>query len=238
MARGHRVLSREELATKKVRRGSLARLVLKTLLITPSGALSPGPLSASAVALGAKLGFMGGLVEAVGHTLFELPYVALLVRGYGGVRRFIERYERVMTLVVVGFLVWFGILLLRDAARAAAGGIETNVSVTAGSLLDAALIGLALTGGNVYFLLWWLTVGLPLVRDAAREGAAGFAVMYASHVWMDYAWLGLLAAAGGLARLLSPQLYAGVLAALALLLLVFAADIAVRTYLGRRLLPL
>ncbi len=33
--------------------GGLARLAVKTVLITPSGALSPGPLSLSAIVAGA-----------------------------------------------------------------------------------------------------------------------------------------------------------------------------------------
>ncbi len=216
---------------------TVRRIIVRTLLITPSGALSPGPLSAMAVALGAKLGPVGGLAEALGHTLFELPYVALLVRGFTKVEGVIKRYEKYLALFVVVFLAWFALGLVQDAIRVAGGRVSVSVSAAGGSLVDAVIAGIVLTGGNVYFLLWWLTVGLPLIQDAARLGAKGFTAMYASHVWMDYAWLALLAFGGGLARLLNPILYSAMLTALAVVLLMFAVDIAARTYLGRRLLP-
>ena len=48
-------------------------LALKIMAITPSGAFSPGPLTASAVALGSSKGWRAGMRVALGHTLFELP---------------------------------------------------------------------------------------------------------------------------------------------------------------------
>jgi len=76
-------------------------LVVETLLISPSGALSPGPLSAMAVAAGLALGALGGLAIALGHTLFELPYVALLLRLASRLRRsFTGTLGRIMFLVM------------------------------------------------------------------------------------------------------------------------------------------
>ena len=220
-------------------RGEAKSLVAKTLLITPSGALSPGPLSASAVALGAKLGIAAGLLVALGHTLFEAPYVAALMQGYRRIASFLERYGRLINAAVIAFLAWFAYMLLHDGILALLGVYTPSLEagVSASSLADALIAGIVLTGGNAYFLLWWVTVGLPLIRDAAVLGPRGYAVMYASHVWMDYAWLGLLAAGGSLARLMGATVYGAVLAALGVILLVFAADIAARSYLGRRLLP-
>ncbi len=215
-------------------------LVVKTLLITPSGALSPGPLSASAVALGAKMGVVAGILVAVGHTLFEAPYVAALMQSYRRMASFLERYGKVINAVVIAFLAWFAYMLLHDGILALLGVSTPSLEAhtAAAGLLDALVAGIVLTGGNAYFLLWWVTVGLPLIRDAASLGPRGYAVMYASHVWMDYAWLGLLAAGGSLARLMGATVYGAVLAALGAILLLFAADIAARSYAGRRILPL
>jgi len=218
-------------------RQGLRGLVVKTLAITPSGALSPGPLSASAVAIGALLGPLGGFLVALGHMLFELPYVMLLVKWAERFNRVLARVEKPLNLVVAGFIVFFAYGLFHDAAAALSGTVNTGSAITVGGgVLGALLTGAVLTGFNPYFLAWWVTVGLPLVRGAAEHGARGFTVMYASHVWMDYAWLVLLAAAGaGLSRIAG--LYAALLAGLGVVLLLFAVDILARSFAGKRILP-
>lgn len=214
-------------------------LIVKTLMITPSGALSPGPLSAAAVALGAKLGAAAGLAIALGHMLFEAPYIALLTKGYTGVARLLDRYGKLLNIVVVAFIAWFSYLLVKDGIYVLLSHQVAESALSASSgLLDAIIAGIVLTGANAYFLLWWVTVGFPLIRDAAALGPTGFAAMYTAHVWMDYAWLTLLATGGGAARLIGPEAYGILLIALAALLLLFAADIAARSYAGRRILPL
>lgn len=53
-------------------------LVVSIMAITPSGIFSPGPLTASAVALGSARGWRAGLLIALCHMAFELLYVAAL----------------------------------------------------------------------------------------------------------------------------------------------------------------
>ncbi|UXD21356.1 lysine transporter LysE [Ignicoccus pacificus DSM 13166] len=198
-------------------------LVMKTLLITPSGALSPGLLSASAVAAGASLGVLGGLLVALGHTLFELPYVFVLSTMMGRIKRIAEKYGKVLNAIVIAFALFFAWGLIE-------GGGSASVSVS-----DALAAGFIFTASNAYFLLWWATVGFPLVEEIAGSPRR-FAVMYTSHVWMDYVWLALLAAVGGASRLLGPY-YSLFNYALAAMLVIFALDIALRTYLNKKLLP-
>lgn len=208
-------------------------LVWKSIVITPSGALSPGPLSAIAVVSGLSLGALGGLLIALGHTIVELPYVFLLVKTMERARGFLEKYKLVFNGGVVAFLAYFSYLLAVDAYRIWTAGVENAVEYRAMTVLDALAAGMLLTGLNVYFLLWWMTVGYPLVTGAAREGGRGLAVMYVSHVWMDYAWLGLLAAGGGAAGVLGARVYAGLLFALAVILAWFAVKMLISTLGGR-----
>lgn len=206
----------------------LKRLVITTLTLTPSGALSPGPLSASAVAAGALLGPLGGLLVALGHTLVELPYVAALHRFAGRWRGALDRLKIPMNAVIVGFLLFFSQQLLRDAVTILNGGGSPRGFAIAGPL-EALFVGITLTGLNAYFLAWWLTVGYPLIEESARLGLKGFVAMYGSHVWMDYAWLILLAAGGGATRILGAIPYAALLGLLAAMLAGFALKIAFDT---------
>jgi len=67
-----------------------------------------------------------------------------------------------------------------------------------GATRNLFLMGLALTGLNPYFIVWWLTVGATLiVMSIEFAGLAGVVFMYICHVWVDYAWLILVA---GLAK--------------------------------------
>ncbi len=219
----------------EARRVSLKSLVLKTLLITPSGALSPGPLSLSALAAGIQLGLLGGLLVATGHVIVELPYILLLVKGVSRIRNFLARAEKPLTSMMMAFIVYFAYLLIRDAFRLM--GSSYTPPLTISGYTEALLYGVVFTGANVYFLLWWVSVGLPLVRGAAELGAKGITIMYASHVWMDYAWLGALAlVASSISRLGGP-LYAGFLLVLAAILLLFGVDMMLAAFKQKRILP-
>lgn len=205
--------------------GSYGALIRDTLALTPSGALSPGALSASAAAIGAQLGIIGGVAVALGHMLAELPYVFLLTYSSARMRGILDRWGWLMGLVSSAFILFFAALLLISAASAW-DGEESLLSGgrSAQSLLGAVGVGAVLTLFNPFFLLWWLSVGLPLVEGAARNGGKGFAVMYMAHVWMDYAWLAFLAFAAGLlaAHL---RLYAILMVALAAMLVYYGMKI-------------
>ena len=51
-------------------------------------------------------------------------------------------------------------------------------------------MGLAFTGLNPLFVIWWLTVGAELILiSLAFAGLLGVIIMFLCHVWMDYVWL-------------------------------------------------
>ncbi len=215
---------------------ALRSLAVKTILVTPSGALSPGPLSLSALAAGVKLGVVGGLLVATGHVLVELPYILILVRGVSRVRRVLLRLEKPLAIIMAAFILFFAYLLVRDAIVLTTSSYKPSMQVS--TAVEALLYGIVFTGSNVYFLLWWVSVGLPLVTGAAELGARGVAVMYAAHVWMDYAWLGLLAAVASSVSSIGGPVYAAFLMVLAIVLIVFAVDTLLAAFARRRILPL
>ena len=196
-------------------------LITSIVLITPSGAFSPGPLTASAIALGASKGWRAGLYVAVGHMLFELPYVYALTYLFSRVD--VGPYKTYMALAATAFIIYFAYLLLRDAWRIARGAPPTLPKSTFASPLAA---GFLLTALNPYFLLWWLGVAGPILAELATQPLYVFVAVYAVHVAFDYFWLGLMATLGGAAaRLLTAKLYAVFLAALAVMLLYFGVDL-------------
>ena len=42
---------------------------------------------------------------------------------------------------------------------------------------------------NPLFILWWGTIGLKLITDAHQFGLIGIPIMFALHIWIDYAWM-------------------------------------------------
>ncbi|MEN2999743.1 MAG: LysE family transporter [Acidilobaceae archaeon] len=201
------------------------RLLLLVLAITPSGALSPGPLSASAVAVGAAMGALGGFMVAVGHMVVELPYILLIHKFMENFKELLERARKVLNVLIFLLLLYFSYLLITDSVAILRGGGVGSSGVSASSYLEALFVGVLFTGLNVHFLAWWLTIGYPLLESATRLGARGVGVMYVSHVSIDYLWLTLLAAGGGASKLIGDFAYALLLLALALMLLFFAFNV-------------
>jgi len=163
--------------------------VATIVLVSASGVLSPGPMFFAAISHGTRVGARSGLVLSIGHTLVEFTLVMLLAAGLLTVA------NKPNVKLVVGItggivLIAFGVMQIRDSLASRFGEPKSS-GVASRNLL---LIGLAFTGLNPFFIVWWLTVGAELILMSLEFAAlAGVVFMYVCHVWMDYAWLTALA---------------------------------------------
>lgn len=161
------------------------------IILTASGALAPGPLFFATLLQGAKDGGRAGLASAIGHTAFELPLVMLLGAGL------MAMIEQLLVRTIVGMtgglaLLTFGFFQLKAFLK------WKEKTRADDSILNRRplLMGFTLTALNPFFLVWWFTVGLKLVLDSFALpflAMVDVLVMYAMHVWMDYAWLSTVA---------------------------------------------
>ncbi len=210
---------------------SIRKLIPLTLAITLSGALSPGPLSASAIIIGASMGLLGGLLIALGHMIVELPYVVILYKLINQFKKFLAKTKLILNIIIILFLSYFSYLLIKDSMKIllnnASQSTTSNLIIT--DPLGAISIGIILTGLNAYFLAWWLTVGYPLIEESSKYGIKGLSTMYISHVWMDYAWLTILASGGSAVKILGSTPYAILLSIIALILIIFTIKIVLDT---------
>jgi threonine/homoserine/homoserine lactone efflux protein len=159
--------------------------VATVVFVTASGALTPGPAFFANIAHGTKSGAKGGLAFSVGHTVFEFSLVMLLALTLQTV------INEPLIKLVVGIaggtaLLIFGMLQIHEALKPKLD-FPKNRKLSSKNPL---LLGLIFTGLNPYFIIWWLTAGMPLIENALSLASfAGVLLMYVSHVWMDYAWL-------------------------------------------------
>ena len=178
---------------------------LLVVVVSASGALSPGPLLVATVEASMKSGKYAGLAAASGHMAFELPLVIAI--GYG-LWNFVNDpfIGKLIELFGALALIGFGAAQLRSSLSELRGGKEKTADkprrfkIGDRGLLGAFIIGFLFTALNPYFLMWWFTIGIPLISEAIKIGALyGILLMFAFHIWMDYAWLGFAgyAAAAG-----------------------------------------
>ena len=159
------------------------------ILLSASGALAPGPLFFVTITEGVKSGTKSGLMFSIAHTLIEFTLVMLLALGLLSVAN--EPAVRLAVGVTGGVaLLIFGAMQIRSSFSHKIDEAKPD----RGSTRNLILMGLALTGLNPYFIVWWLTIGANLILLALEFASlSGVVFMYVCHVWIDYVWLTLLA---------------------------------------------
>ena len=56
------------------------------------------------------------------------------------------------------------------------------------------MAGIFLSALNPFFLIWWLTIGIILIRESIELwGLLGIVILFVFHIWMDYVWLYIVA---------------------------------------------
>jgi threonine/homoserine/homoserine lactone efflux protein len=155
------------------------------ILVTGSGALAPGPLFFENLTQGARFGAKSGLLFSFAHNIVELALVMSLALG---LLTFVHdlAVQRAIGIIGGAVLVAFGAAQIAGLLRRKPRGPD-QVRAASNKLF---LMGLALTGLNPFFVVWWLTAGAQLIMISLEFASfAGVALMYVCHVWMDYAWL-------------------------------------------------
>jgi threonine/homoserine/homoserine lactone efflux protein len=148
-------------------------------VISLSGALQPGPVTATAIMMGVRNRWAGTLMS-IGHGLIEFPLMVLIMLPLG------EILQRQPVKIAVGS-VGGAVLLLMAAGMwksASAHGADAQTRTH-----NPILAGAILTVSNPYFLLWWATVGLTLATKASGWGRWAFALFGLTHWLTDFIWL-------------------------------------------------
>lgn len=157
---------------------SLALFLLSVVVVSLSGVMMPGPVTAAIVAKGHH-NSRAGLWVALGHGAVELPLITLIYLGLAAfftltaVRTSIGLAGGAMML----FLGWQMFRSLKEA-NTQANPIPYN-SVT---------VGLVTTAANPGFFLWWATIGAALVANASAFGPPGVMAMAITHWMCDIGW--------------------------------------------------
>ena len=159
---------------------SLLLFLVQVVVISLSGVMAPGPVTAAAIATGSRNRYAGTFI-ALGHGIIEFPLMILIILGMGKI------LESTKTQIVIGLAGGTFLLLM---------AIQMLISLKTTENLQSQvrkekpiLTGLILSAGNPYFLVWWATVGLTLATSAAQLGIWAFALFAIVHWLCDCVWL-------------------------------------------------
>jgi len=163
----------------------LFTFIVTIVLVTASGALAPGSLFFANISYGSKYGAKSGLIFSIAHSIVE--FILIMVFALGLLTVASEPIVKFVVGLTGGIvLIAFGIYQIR---KAFIFKYEESKSSKA-SFHHLFLIGLAFTGFNPLFILWWLTVGSELILiSLAFASIIGVIFMFFCHVWMDFVWL-------------------------------------------------
>ena len=157
----------------------------------------PGPLLVVCAHQTLSAGFLAGMTTVVGHAATELVLVMVMLAGFA---RFLKNHPKAFRIVKASaglVLILLGILILVAAPSATFEilGVDSGKAIA-----RPLLMGAAVSIGNPYFILWWATVGLGLLGNAARSGRTAVPVFYVGHILSDFVWFGFIAGSLALGR--------------------------------------
>ncbi|AQT70176.1 threonine efflux system [Anaerohalosphaera lusitana] len=161
----------------------MAEFLFSTVIISLSGVMAPGAMTAATLAHGTRHRHAGALITA-GHAVVELPLIAFLLIGLA---TFLQNPAVKIAVGIAGggFLCYMGYGMLKDMRNAEfkAGSMGSQKPLTAGIILSAT---------NPYFLIWWATIGVKLALEAKEFSMLALVLFATLHLTCDLIWLEFL----------------------------------------------
>jgi threonine/homoserine/homoserine lactone efflux protein len=162
---------------------ALLLFLAQVFIISLTGALQPGPVTATTITMGTRNRWAGTLM-AIGHGIIELPLMIIIILG-------LDYYFKLLKVQIAIGLAGgiFLILMAIQSLLSLKANTENEQKTLSGR---PVLAGIILTASNPYFLLWWATVGLALATQSTQWGIWAFALFALAHWSVDLIWLQIL----------------------------------------------
>ena len=140
---------------------------LSSFMIGFSGAMMPGPMLGVTIDSSLKRGYLAGPLVVLGHGILEL--VLVIVMAFG-LREFFEnpKIAGLIGLVGGGFLAWMGYGMVKSALQKSISLDSNNKGGS--SMGNLVWAGILVSITNPYFILWWASTGMELIRQAYAVG--------------------------------------------------------------------
>ena len=162
----------------------LSAFLLEAVLISLSGVMAPGPITAVTVSKGTKSPHAGAII-ALGHGIVEIPLMILILYGFGEILKILY-IKAIIGLLGGLFLLKIGFNLLQ--------GIKQAKIDSSNDPHSPLMAGIILSLANPYFLIWWATIGSILIFRSITFGLLGFAIFMVLHWSCDFFWCYFLSA--------------------------------------------
>jgi threonine/homoserine/homoserine lactone efflux protein len=159
--------------------------ILQAVLISLSGVMAPGPITAATIGSGNRSPHAGAFI-ALGHGIVEFPLMVLVFYGFG------RWFNMPMIKISIGMIGGIFLLIMARGMIISAGRIEKTEENSSRSPLVSGII---LSAGNPYFLIWWATVGAVLVLNSSNYGITGVIIFMIAHWLCDFIWFYILSIA-------------------------------------------
>lgn len=162
----------------------LSAFLIEAVLISLSGVMAPGPITAVTLSKGTKSPHAGAII-ALGHGIVEIPLMILILYGFGEILKI--PYIKVIIGLLGGlFLLKMGLNLLQ--------GVKQSKINSSNNTRSPLMAGIILSLANPYFLIWWATIGSILIFRSITFGLLGFAIFMILHWSCDFFWCYFLSA--------------------------------------------
>ncbi len=155
----------------------IGMFLLGVAVVTLSGTLIPGPLTAILVGESRKNEYAGSILT-LGHMIVELPLILLI--GLGFAPFFTHPAIRAAISVAGGaMLVIMGLGMVKKME-----GEDFAGENGAGGILVGGITGTL----NPSFFVWWASAGSAIVLSSLEFGIVGFALFIAVHYLSDWGY--------------------------------------------------
>ncbi len=199
---------------------TLLGVFTSAFLVGFSGAMMPGPMLGVTIHGSLKKGYIAGPQVVLGHGILEL---ILLFAMTLGLKDFFANATVAGYIGVIGglYLVWMGYGMIKSSIQRTISLENHDVGRFEGKSL--ILAGGVVSATNPYFILWWATTGIELVRQSYNLGLVGILLFFIGHIFADFAWYSAISTAFSRGKnLMSDAIYRRLILLLGLFIIGFS----------------
>ncbi len=144
---------------------AVVEILVGWFILSLTGALAPGPLSAAVVMQTNKRGKLHGMLPMIGHAIVEIGIIAVIILS---VQMVIEN-QLIIDLMKGGgglVIILFGFVALREYRyNDNLQSKESEETMSSATAAEATIQGALVSILSPYFLLWWIAAGFTAVSS-------------------------------------------------------------------------